>query len=119
MVSCSGANLLGSGEFFFADAAVRLRGGEADLPDFRAGLAELTGRTDIDMWNQYEIARTAQRLPSFESVCLLAFGCAALLAAMVLVGQSIARYIAATVADLRVLRGVGLAPAQGVLVLQG
>ena len=40
----------------------------------------------------------------YEAACLLAFGLAALAAALFLVGQSVARYTSATVADLQVLR---------------
>ena len=38
---------------------------------------------------------------SFEARCLLAFGAAALLAALFLVGQAMARWTAAAMADLR------------------
>ena len=47
-------------------------------------------------------------MTGYEAACLLAFGLAALLAALVLVGQSVARYASAAVAELLVLRAVGL-----------
>ena len=46
-------------------------------------------------------------MTGYEAACLLAFGLAALLAALVLVGQSVARYASAAVAELLVLRAVG------------
>ena len=47
-------------------------------------------------------------MSDYESACLLAFGVAALLAALVLVGQAVARYASAAMAELLVLRAVGL-----------
>jgi hypothetical protein len=96
----------------FINALVRLRGGESALPKFRADLARVTGRNDIDVWNQADKAAHTQKVNSFESGCLLAFAIAALVAAFVLVGQSVARYTAATVVDLQILRAVGMTPRQ-------
>ena len=45
---------------------------------------------------------------------MLAFGLAALAAAFFLLGQSIARYISATVADLQLLRAPGMTPRQAI-----
>ena len=47
-------------------------------------------------------------MSGYEAACLLAFGLAALLAALVLVGQAVARYASAAMAELLVLRAVGL-----------
>lgn len=66
---------------------VRLRGGAAALPAFRADLAGVTGRPDINV-SEMEKERHARDVVRFEAVALLAFGLAALVAAMVLVGQS-------------------------------
>jgi hypothetical protein len=96
-----------------ANALVRLRDGEAGLPAFLDRLARLTGRT-VDVWNLPERARHDQRVTAFEARCLLAFGGAALLAALLLVGQAIARYTAAGVADLQVLQALGMTPRQAV-----
>ncbi|HEX6443704.1 MAG TPA: FtsX-like permease family protein [Streptosporangiales bacterium] len=103
-------NLLGTKNETYVNALVRLRGGEAALPEFRRDLARVTGRSDIDVWNSYDMARHQQNVDAFEAACLLAFGLAALGAAIALVGQSVARYTAATVVDLRTLRAVGLTP---------
>lgn len=110
------ANLIGTGEAIFVNALVRLRSGAADVPAFRAGLAKVSGRTDIEFFDQVEAASKDQKVNAFEGASLLAFGLAALVAAMVLVGQAVARYTAATVADLQVLRAVGLTPRQAVTV---
>ncbi|MGQ0716433.1 MAG: ABC transporter permease [Pseudonocardiales bacterium] len=109
------ANLLGSTESVYINALVRLHGGAADLPAFRADLARLTGRTNIEFFEQTAFARKDRQVNALESACLLAFGLAALLAAIVLVEQAIARYTAATVADLQVLRPTGMTPRQVVL----
>ncbi len=55
-----------------------------------------------------------RRVTGYEAACLLAFAVAALASALVLVGQSIARYESATVADLQVLQAIGLTRQQGV-----
>jgi hypothetical protein len=97
------------------NALVRLRGGAGALPAFRADLARVSGRGDIDVWDLAEQARAAQKVDAFESAGLLAFGVAALVAAVVLVGLAVARYVDATVVDLQVLRAVGMTPLQAVL----
>ncbi|MEW9531089.1 ABC transporter permease [Microbispora sp. NPDC049125] len=97
----------------YINALVRLKNGAADIPAFRKGLAAATKRNDIEIWDNAEkFGGPARRVATFEAMSLLAFGLAALGAAVVLIGQSVARYTAAAVADLRMLRAVGLAPRQ-------
>jgi ABC-type lipoprotein release transport system permease subunit len=96
----------------FANALVRLKDGEAGLPSFEAGLAEVTGRNDIDVWNLTAVARHERKLTAFEARCLLAFAGAALLAALVLIGQAIVRFTTAALADLGVLRTLGMSRTQ-------
>jgi hypothetical protein len=111
------ANFIGAHQTFgFVNALVRLKGGEADLPAFRRHLAAVTGRSDIDVWDNADFLRQEQKGDGFESACLLAFGLAALVAALVLVGQALARGVAAGAADLRVLRSLGLRRGQGTVV---
>src|SRR5206468_6945348 len=57
---------------------------------------------------------TIERTSRYEAACLLAFALAALVAALFLVGQSVARYTSATVSDLQVLQAVGMTPRQAV-----
>jgi hypothetical protein len=102
------ANLLGNEEQVTVNALVRLTDGAAGEPAFQAALAALTGRTDISSFHLAAQAQRAARTTAFESGSLLAFGLAALAAAVVLVGQAVARYAAAAVADLQVLRALGL-----------
>jgi hypothetical protein len=97
----------------YANALFRLRGGSSTMPQFRADLARVTGRpdlevVDVDQWSD----RPYQQRASFEARCLFALGLAALIAALFLVGQAIARFVATTVADLQVLRPLGLTPGQ-------
>lgn len=94
----------------YANALVRLKG---DLAGFKEGLARLTGRQDIDIWDMTDrYADHDREVARFGSVVLLAFGLAALAAALVLVGQSVSRYVAVSAAALRPLRASGLAPRQ-------
>jgi hypothetical protein len=93
----------------YINGLIRLAGGEAAIPAFRADLARVTGRSDIDVLDEnIWIGDTARKVTGYEAACLLAFGLAALVAALVLVGQSVARYASAAVAELLVLRAVGL-----------
>ncbi len=111
------SNFMGTTEQVFVQALVRLRGGEVALPEFRAEFARVTSRSDVEIWNLHErFERHAKQVISYQSLSLLAFGLAALAAAVILVGQSVVRYVASTVVDLQVLRGIGLTPRQGTLV---
>jgi hypothetical protein len=93
------------------NALIRLKGGEAAIPKFRRDLARLTGRNDIDVWdNLSNFGDQVHRVTGYEAACLLAFGLAALAAAMLLVGQSVVRYTSASASDLQVLRAPGIAP---------
>jgi FtsX-like permease family len=108
-------DFMGPHDNTFINALVRLRGGAAAIPAFRAGLARVTGRTDIDVLdiNDSQI-RPIRHLISYEAACLAAFGLAALVAALFLVGQSIARYVTSTMSELRVLQATGMTPWQAV-----
>lgn len=97
------------------DALVVLKDGEAALPAFKAHLAELTGRSDINVRNLPEELRHRQRAASFEAMWLLAFGIAAFVAALVLVGQALARYVSASLTEVQVLRALGMTRKEGVL----
>ena len=107
-----GPNLVGTKDSAFINALVRLDRGEADIARFKADLARESGRKDIDVWNTADMADHAREVTRFEANSLLAFALAAGLAALFLVGQSVARYAASTVVDLEVLRAVGLTPRQ-------
>ncbi|GAA2568782.1 ABC transporter permease [Pseudonocardia hydrocarbonoxydans] len=100
---------LGLPGFTNVNALVRLTADDpASIAAFRSGLAQVSGRTDIEMFDQVEEAAKARATLGFEAASLLAFAGAALLAATVLVGQAIARHTDAAVAGLDVLRGLGL-----------
>lgn len=108
------ANFLGADGSGYVNALVRLRGGVAGIERFKEDFAVLTGRRDIDIWNNADKGNQLERLIAFESACLLAFALAAFVAAVVLIGQSVARQAAATAAGLRHLRAVGMTPRQAV-----
>jgi FtsX-like permease family len=109
-------NFMGTaGDAAAINALVRLKGGETAIPAFKRDLARVSGRSDIDVWNNYaDMGAPARRITGYEAACLLAFGVAALVAAFFLVGQSVARYTSTTVPDLQVLQAVGLTSRQAV-----
>src|SRR5690349_10089737 len=108
-------SILGTNGHMYINALIRLKGGAAAIPAFRADLARVTGRSDIDVWNNREYFGGAiVRITRYEAACLLAFALAALVAALFLIGQSVARYTSATVADLQVLQSVGMTPREAV-----
>ena len=109
------ANILGTSGQTYINALIRLKGGAAAIPAFRASLARVTGRSDIDVWHNREYFGGAiVRITRYEAACLLAFALAALVAALFLIGQTVARYTSATVADLQILQAVGMTPRQAV-----
>ena len=106
-------NLTGNNGQAYINALIRLKGGDAAVPRFRADLARVSGRSDIDTFDfTTHWADPVQRIVDYESACVLAFGLAALVAALFLVGTSVARYTSATLADLQVLQEVGMTSRQ-------
>lgn len=99
------ANLLGEAAWF--NALVRLSDPAAG-PEFRARLATAIGRSDLWFTDLHAQSLHRQRAASFEASWLQAFGIAAFLAAVVLVGQTVARYVTTSLADLRVLGPLGM-----------
>jgi FtsX-like permease family len=109
------ANILGTNGQNYLNALIRLKGGTAAIPAFRADLARVTGRPDIDVLNNRKFfGGLVERLTRYEAACLFAFALAALVAALFLIGQSVARYTSATMADLHVLQAVGMTPGQAI-----
>jgi ABC-type lipoprotein release transport system permease subunit len=105
-------NLIGNEETAYVNALIRLEGGAADVPAFRADLAELTGRQDIEFFDLAAGAQHAEEVADFEANALLAFAAAAFIAAVFLVGQSVVRFVSGVSQDLQVLSAVGLSPRQ-------
>jgi hypothetical protein len=95
------------------NALVRLRHGSSDLPQFRQDLTRL-GFPQVEVLN-LDDSQTGprQQQATFNARCLLGFAIAAMLAALFLVGQSVARYIAGGTSDVKTLRGLGATPGQG------
>ncbi|WP_199701191.1 FtsX-like permease family protein [Jiangella rhizosphaerae] len=108
-------NLFGASGQGVANALVRLRGGEADIPAFKAGLEEVSGRSDIDFMDLAGEGRHAADVADFEAEALTVFAVVAGVAAVFLVGQAVARYAASSAADLQVLRAVGMTVGQSAL----
>jgi FtsX-like permease family len=110
------ANFLGAAGDVPLNAIVRLRGGGADLPAFRADLARLTRGSSIDVLDLATLAGHYRSVTGFESACLLAFALAVFLAGLVLAGQAIARLVAASAGELRLATALGLTRGQGTAV---
>lgn len=103
-------NLEGTQGLTYINALVRLKDGQADADAFLAGLAEVSGRTDIEVWRRPEQLAPVAHAIRVENLALLAIGAAGALAAAVLVGQAVTRSAAATAAELGALRASGLGP---------
>lgn len=109
-------NLMGvKGENTWINAQFRLEHGNADVAQLRRDVKRITGRSDIDVWASADDNRTIQRNLDFEARCLIAFGLAALVAGVFLVGQAITRYAAAEAGELRTGRALGMTPRQTIL----
>lgn len=106
------ANLVGAQRQVSVNALVRLEDGAAGVPRFREQLAEVSGRRDIEFFDLAAAGAHLRDVARFEARALLAFAAAALVAAMLLVGQAIVRFVAAAADDLRVLAAVGMPPGQ-------
>jgi ABC-type lipoprotein release transport system permease subunit len=96
-------------ESSYLNAMFRLRHGAADIPRLRSDVERIAGRS-IDVWNYDESYDKVDRNLRFEGASLAAFGAAAFLAALFLVGQAIGRYAAATTAELESARALGMTP---------
>lgn len=105
-------NLVGANENVYVNALVRLQGGESAIPRFRADLARVTQRTDIEVWNLAADGRRLSDVTGFEADSLLAFALAAAVAGLFFVGQSVSRYASAVLNDLQVLRTFGMTSGQ-------
>jgi ABC-type lipoprotein release transport system permease subunit len=92
----------------YVNTLVRLRGGEAAIPQFRRDLARVTGRSDLDVWDLVDQKRQVQRDIAFEAWCVVVFGLVALAAATFLAGQAISRFVEADVEDLRTVQALGM-----------
>ncbi len=103
-------NLLNSSTWM--NALIRLRGGEAAVPEFRKHLEAVTGRSDMWVRDLPEQLRHRQQAAAFEARWLLAFGVTALLAALVLLGQTLSRYVSAGLVGLDALRACGMTRGQ-------
>ena len=107
-----GPYLLGAKGLASINAMARLGRGDADLPGFQAHLTEITGQSDIEVWNLAGATEKTRDVIRFESASLVAFAAVAGIAAAMLIGLAMARYAASTVSDLQALNAVGMTPRQ-------
>ena len=106
-------NFLGAeGDTGYVNALIRLEGGAADIPRFKADLARITGRSDIDVWDLSEGENHSRSVAGFEAGSLSVFALAAAVAALFIVGQAVVRHVSSTLGDLEPLRAVGMTPGE-------
>ncbi len=106
-------NFLGTGEASgYVNALIRLENGAADIPRFKEDLADVTGRSDIDVWNQNEWQDHTREVTGFEAGSLAVFAVSAAIAALFIVGQAVVRHVSSTLSDIEPLRSVGMTPAE-------
>jgi ABC-type lipoprotein release transport system permease subunit len=109
------AFLFGPGDTPFVNALVRLRGGQSDLPRFRSDLARVSGRNDIEVTDLAEASKRITNATAFERDSLRVVALVAAIASMLIIGQAISRHTTAAVADLDVLRALGLTRRESVV----
>src|SRR5947209_4031727 len=96
---------------------IRLRHGLADMPALRQGLQGVARAEDIHVGSDVQSAADkAQRAIHLEAIALVLFAGAGGLAALVIVGQALARQVAADAAENPTLAALGLSRRQLVLV---
>ncbi len=100
-------NLFGTGGQGLVVALVRLRDGAAGVPAFQAALDQQATHP-VDAFDVVKGAADYRATTTFEAGALAAFALAAYLAAVVLVGQAVIRFVIGATADLGVLRTLGL-----------
>ena len=103
-------SFLGTQDAVHINALVRLEGGAAGVPRFREQLAEVSGRRDIDFFYLAAEGRHVADVAGFEADALLVFALSAFIAAVFLVGQFVARYVAGSTRDFQVLLSIGMPP---------
>jgi hypothetical protein len=112
------ANTLGSGgrdRPLLANALIRLKGGTPAIPQLRADVTRVTGRSDLEVLDlSVWVDRPVRQQATFEARCLVALAAAAFAAAAFLVGQAIARYVTASTGELQTLRALGMRPRQAI-----
>lgn len=103
-------SFLGTQDAVHINALVRLKGGAAAVPEFRAQLADVSGRRDIDFFYLAAEGKHVADVAGFEADALMVFALSAFVAALFLVGQSVARFVAGSTRDLQVLLSMGMSP---------
>lgn len=105
-------HLLGEQGLAATAALVRLEGGAAAIPVFRQDLAAATGRADIDVSDRAAVARAVREASRFEANVLYVFAAVSGIASVALIGVAVARCVVPGIADLRVLRTLGMTRGQ-------
>ena len=103
--------MLGTSGNGVLSALVRLRDGAAGIDALRAELSKYNTDADtpqVDVLDRGGDTERIRDVAMFQSGFLLVFALAAFVAAVAMVGQSIARYTASSIADLYVLSVLGM-----------
>jgi hypothetical protein len=96
---------------FFFGMAVRLRGGGADVPEFRDAVQALAPGEAIEFKTEAAVAETVARGTMPHTVALLLFAAVVGSAGFVVAGQAISRQLLPLRTDAFALRSVGVEPA--------
>ena len=94
--------------FRWNNALVRLRHGAADVPAFKAAVANVFGRDDIPVKDLTDDVKRVQRSLDVERTALLLFAGAVILAALVLTAQAFVRSVRAGSEPVSALRAMGM-----------
>jgi hypothetical protein len=93
---------------YFENARIRLKGGEAAIPEFTKELARATGNPNLQVDNAHAEVRNLQRTATFTAVSWTLFASIAFLASLVLLGQAFVRYAGGAAEDLATLGALGM-----------
>jgi hypothetical protein len=96
----------------FAALTVRLKHGDADLGAFEDGVRRIVTSSSVFFQEQRSTRVTTQRAVRPSVVALIVFAVLAGIAALLVVGQALARQIAADAGDYPSLRAVGMSSSQ-------
>ena len=91
-------------------AYLRLRGGEDDIPRLVRDITRIAGDAAFPIRNIHDARRRVERSTGTEASALLLFALALIVAALVLIGQALARAVRSSAADAVTLRSLGMPP---------
>jgi ABC-type lipoprotein release transport system permease subunit len=95
---------------YLRHAYLRLRGGEDDIPRLVRDITRITGDGAFPVRNIHDARRRVERSTDTEATALLLFALALIVAALVLIGQALARAVRSSAGAAVTLRSLGMPP---------